>query len=103
MRCLRDLRACLDLKGLVTGRRCWQRSLPIETEPCEGCGAKAFLAAECSARCLEALRAAHPYAALGLSLAEAVAAGAGKKAVEAKPWTVGYRHVVLRVSCETGL
>jgi len=30
-----------------------------------------------------ALRAAHPYAALGLSLAEAVAAGAGKKAVEA--------------------
>ncbi|CAE7720481.1 ESS1 [Symbiodinium pilosum] len=30
-----------------------------------------------------ALRAAHPYAALGLSLAEAVAAGAGKNAVEA--------------------
>ena len=32
----------------------------------------------------EALRAANPYAALGLSLAEAVAAGAGKKAVEAR-------------------
>ena len=32
----------------------------------------------------KALRAAHPYAALGLSLAEAVAAGAGKNAVEVR-------------------
>ena len=55
---------------------------------------------------LEALRAAHPYAALGLSLAEAVAAGAGKKAVEAKPRIFSLQaccDVVVAASCETGL